>query len=772
MKSKYCITIAFGLGLLAGMASCSQPAQPGPQTRYTDYVDVFIGTGGHGHTFPGATLPHGMVQLSPDTRLFGWDACSGYYYADSSIIGFSHTHLSGTGIGDYGDILFMPVTGEKPLVMGSAEQPDLGYRSRFSHDSEQASPGYYQVLLADDSIRVELTATTGTGFHRYQYPEADTARLIIDMEPTIHGHAHPVTEITVVNDSTLSGMKYTEGWARQHAVYFYVQFSRPFTCQLYSGDTLQNGTSVKVKTAKALLTFKGALPDNEVLAKVGLSSVDTEGARRNMEQEIPHWDFDRVVGDAQSVWNKELSVIDIRTADEDARKIFYTSLYHTAIAPCIASDVDGRYRTRTRAVGQSAAYKNYTVFSLWDTFRALHPLYTLIAPEKNQQYIRSLLEKFDEGGILPKWDLASNETGTMIGYHAVSVIVDAFMKGQRNFDVEKAFRACLRSSVYDTTCITDRIHPAVLHNQLMPPAIKYKNERGFVPADTCGRSVALGLEYAYNDWQIAQMAKALGKEDMYARYRQLGQNYRNYFDPSTGLMRGKNSDGTWVSPFDPTGLGHGSDYVEGNAWQWSWFVPQDVDGLIGLMGGKEAFCAKLDTLFTMSSLLSGDKQASLDVTGLIGQYAHGNEPSHHIPYLYNYAGQPWKTQALVDSILRTHYRNDPDGLIGNEDCGQMSAWYVLNAMGIYSFCPGLPVYSIGRPLFDEVTIRLPEDRIFVIRTVNNSGKNRYIRSVKLNGKELAVPEIPHSAIASGGVLEFEMSDQPDVTLWQSSVVNP
>lgn len=749
--------------LIPGCLSCTrQPASVEPQTQYTGFVNVFIGTGGHGHTFPGATTPHGMVQLSPDTRLFGWDACSGYYYADSSIIGFSHTHLSGTGIGDYGDILFMPVAGEKPLKMGDAEHPDSGYRSRFSHAQEKAVPGYYQVMLADDTIHVELTASTSTGFHRYRYDGKQSPGLIIDMEPTIHGHAHPRTEITVLDDSTLCGMKYTEGWARRHPVYFYARFSTPFSYRLFSGDTLVTGSSVKVKTAKAYLTFNNVKPGDEVLVKVGISSVDEEGARKNMEQEIPHWEFDRVVADANDSWNKELSVIEVKTTDEEARTIFYTSLYHTAVTPYIASDVDGRYRTRSQDIAQSAAYQNYTVFSLWDTFRALHPLYTLIAPEKNQQYIRSLLAKYDESGILPKWDLASNETGTMIGYHAVSVIVDAFMKNQHNFDVEKAFRACLRSSIYDTTGIIRQMDRSILHNQMMPASIRYKNELGFIPADQCRRSVAQGLEFAYNDWLIARMAREIGKDDLSDRYMLLAGNYRNYFDPESELMRGKNSDGSWVTPFDPTGLGHSGDYVEGNAWQWSWFVPQDVEGLIALMGGKERFCARLDTLFTMSSDLTGDQRASLDVTGLIGQYAHGNEPSHHIPYLYNYGGQPWKTQALVDYILRTFYKNDPNGIIGNEDCGQMSAWYVLNALGIYSFCPGNPVYAIGRPLFDEVTVRLPENKTFVIRTHNNSKENKYIHSVKLNGKELDGLEIPHQSIVSGGLLEFEMSGEPAV----------
>ena len=753
MKNKLCmLLLASGIGLF----SCAEKDLP---KEYTDSVNVFIGTGGHGHTFPGATLPHGMVQLSPDTRLFGWDACSGYYYDDTSIMGFTHTHLSGTGIGDYGDILFMPVVGEKPLIAGTAENPDEGYRSRFSHEQESARPGYYQVLLQDDSINVELTATLRAGLHRYTYPKTSDARLIVDMEPTIHGHQHPVTQIRVVNDSTIAGMKYTVGWAKRHYVYFYAVFSNPFDYKLYSGTEYQSdSTSVTGNTAKAVMSFRNLPADGRVLAKVGISSVDEEGARLNVEAEIPNWDFEGVMKQANTAWNEALGKIDIETSDNDSRTVFYTSLYHAFIQPSLASDVDGRYRTMGHEIKQDASYTNYTVFSLWDTFRAAHPLYTIVTPEQNQAFIRSLLRKYDEGGILPKWELASNETGTMIGYHAVSVIADAMMKKQCDFDVKKALEACIRSSVYDTTGVTPMMDRQILNGKLMPVSIKYKNELGYIPCDKVGGSVSQGLEFAYNDWLIAQMMKEHNRKDLYDKYMELSRNYRNYFDPETKLMRGRLSDGSWITPFDPASVQRPSNYVEGNAWQWAWFVPQDVEGLMELIGGPKSFEAHLDTLFTTSSELTGDPNAAADVTGMIGQYAHGNEPSHHIPYLYNYAGAPRKTQALVDHILRTLYHNDPNGLSGNEDVGQMSAWYALSAMGFYSFCPGRPVYEIGRPIFDKVTIHLSNGKDFVIQAKNNSVENKYIRSMKLNGEDLAEPRFSHFDLMKGGELIFEMEN--------------
>lgn len=749
-KITYITLLSLGVGLLS--CTGSQLSR-----KPTDEVNVFIGTGGHGHTFPGATLPHGMVQLSPDTRLKGWDACAGYHYSDSSIIGFSHTHLSGTGIGDCGDILFMPVAGEVPLQAGSKENPDEGYRSRFSHENESARPGYYQVLLSDDSIHVELTSTLRAGFHRYTYPSAENAALIIDMEPTIYYNPHPVTRISVVNDSTIMGLKYTQGWAKHHYVYFYAVFSSPFHYKLYSAKGYQpDSTSVTSDITKAVLAFRNVPQNGQVMVKVGISAVDEAGAKGNVMAEIPTWNFDGAVNGADSIWNDKLRKIEIETENEEMRTIFYSSLYHTFVQPSLASDIDGRYRTMNHEINRDTSYTNYTVFSLWDTYRAAHPLYTLVSPGQNQAFIRALLRKYDESGLLPKWELASNETGTMIGYHAVSVLADAMMKGQCDFDVEKALDASIRSSLYDTTHITSWMDRSILHAKVMPLAMKYKNEQKYIPCDKEGRSVAQGLEFAYNDWLIAQMAEKLGRKDIHEKYLQLSQAYREYFDPKTKFMRGRLSNGDWAEPFDPVLVERPGNYVEGNAWQWSWFVPHDMDGLIALMGGKEAFTARLDTLFTMSSKLAGDPKHTLDVTGMIGQYAHGNEPSHHVPYLYAYAGQPRKTQVLVDYILRSLYRNDPDGLPGNEDVGQMSAWYVLSAMGFYPVCPGKPVYTLGRPLFEKVTIHLENGRKFVIGAEDNSSENKYIHSMTLNGKQLDSYELSHADLMNGGELRLKM----------------
>lgn len=724
---------------------------------YTDSVDVFIGTGGHGHTFPGATLPHGMVQLSPDTRQDGWDACGGYHYSDNTMMGFSHTHLSGTGIGDYGDILFMPIVGEKPLRMGTEKEPEDSYRSRFSHGQEQARPGYYAVLLEDDSIRAELTATLRTGWHRYTYPTGKEARLIIDMEPSVQRRRHPLTRLCALNDSVLCGMRTVEGWAPCRHIYFYAQFSSPFKARFYAdAESEAVADSVVSSHAKAALSFGQLSAGHPLLVKVGISAVDEEGARLNLEAEGCGWDFDGIARQADEAWNRELARIEVETEDEELRTIFYTSLYHTLIQPGIASDVDGRYRTMEQEIRRDTAYTNYTVFSLWDTFRAAHPLYTLVTPAQNQAFIRSLLRKYDEQGVLPKWELASNETGTMIGYHAVSVIVDALMKGQCDFDVSKALEACIRSSVYDTTGISPVMDRGVLHEKIMPEALRYKNELGFIPCDRVEKSVAQGLEFAYCDWLIARLAKHLGNEELYKHYEALAKNYRYYSDPETGLMRGRTADGGWDTPFDPRAVMRPSNYVEGNAWQWSWFVPHDVEGMIEQTGGVSAFAARLDSLFSMTSELTGNASDASDVTGMIGQYAHGNEPSHHIPYLYNYVGQPRKTQELVDRILRTQYTAAPDGLSGNEDVGQMSAWYVLSSMGFYSFCPGKPVYVLGRPLFDRVILHLENGNDFVIRAIGNSPEQKYVRSVLLNGKEITNYELRHEDIMQGGEMIFEM----------------
>ena len=731
-----------------------------PQNR-TSLVDPFIGTGGHGHTFPGATTPHGMVQLSPDTRTLGWDACGGYHYSDSSILGFSHTHLSGTGIGDLGDVLFMPVVGEPHIEPGSEDDPDSGYRSRFRHESEVAQPGYYKVHLDDYDIEAELTASTRAGFHRYTFPADSQPKLLIDLQHTIHGHANPVTEFRVINDREIEGYKRSRGWAQNHHVYFHAKFNRPFTCVLYENESAQVGNwALTNGNAQAVLQFEKS--DSDVLmAKVGISAVDYQGAKNNVESEIIDWNFDAVREAAKHAWEKQLSKITVRGGSEDAQTIFYTALYHTAISPTLFTDVDGRYRGIDQQIHLAKNAPVYTVFSLWDTFRAFHPLLTIIDPERDQDFIRSLMNHYAQGGTLPKWELAGNYTGTMIGYHAVPVIVDAYQKGIANFDAELALEACVKSA-HDLN--DEFLFPSEnVREKLNPKAKEYNDKLGFIPCDLENESVSKALEYAYNDWCIAEFADALGKAEIANEFRDRAGRYRQYYDAQSGFMRGVNQDRSWKTPFSPKFSQHRRDeYTEGNAWQWTWFVPHDVAGLVDLMGGETAFLAKLDQLFVEDSSIEGE-ESSVDISGLIGQYAHGNEPSHHITHLYNYVGQPWKTQQLVDQILSTLYFNDPNGLSGNEDCGQMSAWYVLNAMGFYSFCPGEPTYSIGRPLFDEVTIDVGKGKVFTITTTNNSPENKYIRAASLDGEKLSTPFFQHDQIMAGGRLVIEMGPQPNET---------
>lgn len=729
------------------------------ETDYTSMVDPFIGTGGHGHTFPGPVVPNGMIQPSPDTRIDGWDACSGYYYEDSSINGFSHTHVSGTGCADYGDILIMPTVGEQDYKNQDLISQSLPYASSFSHENEVAVPGYYSVFLDRYSVKAELSSTKRAAIHRYTFPQSDNSGFIVDMDYSIQRQRNMDMNIDVLSDTEICGYKTTKYWAFDQQIAFYAKFSKPFTYEIYT-DTMIVNNGKKLPQYKALLKFETA-KEEQILVKVGVSAVDVEGARKNVEAEIPEWDFEKVRTDAHNEWNKYLSKIDIKTADAKNKEIFYTALYHTAISPNLFTDVDGRYLGMDLEVHQGNVDKPvYTIFSLWDTFRALHPLLSIIDPKLNNDFITSLLLKHKEGGVFPMWDLASNYTGTMIGYHAVSLIADAYTKGNADFDLKEAYEACLRAAEYDTTGIKC---PAAVLPHLMPKAKYYKNTLGYVPCDKDNESVAKALEYAYNDYCISILAEANNDMENAEKYKDYSKAYQKYFDKSTRFMRGLDSKGKWRTPFNPRSSNHrNDDYCEGTAWQWTWFVPHDVDGLIELMGGKTQFIEKLDSLFAADSSLEGDL-VSADITGLIGQYAHGNEPSHHIIHLYNYADQPWKTQELVDSVFHSQYFNAPDGLSGNEDCGQMSAWYIMNSIGFYQVCPGKPVYSIGRPLFDEVTVNLPDNKQFIVKTVNNSRENKYIEKAVLNGVPLEKPFINHEDIKNGGVLEFTMTSQP--TKW-------
>jgi len=750
--------------LIVILTSCTQQKETKTtQKDNTKFVNPFIGTGGHGHTFPGATTPYGMVQLSPDTRTLGWDACGGYHYTDSSIIGFSHTHLSGTGISDLGDFLFMPFSGQPQLIPGTPENPDDGYRSRFRHESEIASPGYYSVILDDYKIQAELTATTRAGFHRYTYNKGDQTGVIIDLSHTIYPDRNPSHEFQIISDTEIAGYKGSGGWATEQHTWFHARFNKPFQCVFYDdGKIVTETKSAKSKKLLAVLTFD-TKDEKEVLGKIGISHVDYEGAKNNLDTEIKNWDFDATKEVARQLWTKELNQIQVNGGTDDDKTIFYTSLYHTAISPNTFSDVDGRYRGMDQEIHQANGKTIYTVFSLWDTFRGAHPLKTILDPKRDNEFIESLLTKYDQGGMLPMWELIGNYTGCMIGYHSVPVIVDAYFKGIRDFDVEKAYKAMVETSAYDTTGV---LFPSKDVQEKLVPMGKFYNETlGFIPCDLEFKSVSKALEYAYNDWCIAQMAKELGKTEDYSRFMERSKRYVQYYDKETGFMRGKNKDGKWREPFDPRHSQHKkADYTEGNAFQWSWFVPHDVEGLADLVGGKEKFIEKLDTLFSTSSDLTGEDISS-DITGLIGQYAHGNEPSHHIAHMYNFVGQSWKTQELTDKIMSELYFNNPNGLAGNEDCGQMSAWYVLNAMGFYSFCPGEPVYSIGRPVFEKVEINLPSGKIFTITAKNNNPENLYVKSVKLNGIALEKPFFTHNDVLLGGVLEFEMGPQPNKELF-------
>lgn len=746
----------FLVGCLVGLLSLNSCTDSLKMKEYADYVNPFIGTGGHGHTFPGAVVPHGMIQPSPDTRIDGWDACSGYYYTDTTINGFSHTHLSGTGCADFGDVLLMPTVGEQKYQPLGSKSQKMAYASAFSHENETAEPGYYSVFLDTYGIKAELTATKRAALHRYTFPESKDAGFVLDLDYSIQGQRNKDMEIEVISDTEIRGHKMTTYWAFDQYINFYAKFSKPFKYTMVTDSVSLDEGGKLMPRCKILLHFNTE-KDEQILVKVGVSAVDMEGAQKNVEAELPEWNFDKIRKEARQAWNNYLSKIDVTTSNTEDKVIFYTSLYHTAISPNLFTDVDGRYLGMDLKIHQGDTLKPiYTVFSLWDTFRALHPLMTIIDPDLNNDFINSLIKKHQEGGIFPMWDLASNYTGTMIGYHAASIIADAYVKGYRDFDLQEAYKACLRAAEYDTTGI--KCPPLVLPH-LMPMAKYYKNTLGYIPCDRENESVAKALEYAYDDWCISVLAEAVGDYENKSKYARFSEAYEFYFDPSTRFMRGLDSKGEWRTPFSPRSSNHrNDDYCEGTAWQWTWFVPHDIEGLIKLMGGEDAFVDKLDSLFTAESQLEGEI-VSADISGLIGQYAHGNEPSHHIIHMYNYVNRPWKTQELVDSVFHSQYANSIDGLSGNEDCGQMSAWYILNSMGFYQVCPGKPIYSIGRPLFDKASINLPDGKQFTIITKNNSRTNKYIVSVTLNGQPLNTPFFTHDDIITGGIMEITMTDK-------------
>lgn len=732
-----------------------------PKVSVTEYVDPFIGTAGSGHTFPGATLPFGMVQLSPDTRSSGWDNCSGYHSDNPTILGFSHTHLSGTGAIDYGDILVMPMSGKIQLTAGDEKSPEAGYRSNFNHNSEIAEPGYYAVTLDDDNIRAELTVTPRVGMHRYTFSSAEPAHLLFDLK---HGLGDRVIEssLEITSADEISGMRRSTGWAKDQFIFFTAKFSKPFnTYGIAINDKLNigllSGTGTNVK---GVFTFDDL--DIPLLVKVSISAVDIAGARKNLKTEIKGWDFDYVRLRALQTWEKELSVVNVKGGTLEERINFYTALYHCFIAPNIYQDVDGRYRGADFNIHTLPKDKSmYTVFSLWDTFRATHPLFTVLKPAFAEELVRTLITKAEEGKLLPVWELAANETGTMIGYHSIPVIVDAYMKGLRNFDYEATLEAMIESAMQDHLGLDT-----------------YRAE-GYIALEQENESVSKTLEYAYDDWCIAVMADDMGKRDIAENFYRRSLNYLNVFDTETGFMRGKNF-GAWVKPFDPSEVN--SIYTEANAWQYTFFVPHDISGMINLMGGDTEFVKNLDGLFSASTDLSGRHQP--DITGMIGQYAHGNEPSHNFTYLYNYAGRAFKAQNKIRQIMDDLYTSERNGLCGNEDCGQMSSWYVFSAMGFYPVTPGQDIYALGTPIFEEVSLNLEKGNTFVIKAAHASSDNKYIQSATLNNNNYSKSYIYHTDIMKGGIIEFEMgsnpniewgfdlSDRPSSSIKKQAVMNP
>lgn len=740
---------ATGLWIAGGddAAAWAQALDPGAESLLP-FVDPFIGTGGHGHTFPGATMPAGMVQLSPDSGKQGWDWCAGYQYSDTEIAGFSHTHLSGTGIGDLCDILVTP-------TLAGPDMPAT-LVSPFSHEKEKASPGYYSVDLLACDIRAELTATRRVGLHRYAFLRSAAGRqpaVVMDLGFAINGDEPVETQITIEGPTTVSGYRFSKGWAKDQRVYFVARLSTPIQTWLLGseGDYASDRRQIRATRSRGL--FRVSLrPGEPLLLKIGISPVSVEGARKNLEHEAVGWEFDAARRDAAAAWERKLQRVRIETADKARKTVFYTALYHALLAPTTFCDVDRSYRGANGQVETTAAFQNHTVFSLWDTFRALHPLMTIIQAERVNDLVQSMMAFHRESGQLPVWPLWGNETNTMIGCHAVPVIVDAILKGLTTVNRGEALEAMKAGALQDARGL----------KWLKPP-----ETRGYIPADEDVESVSKTLEYAYDDWCIARLAAKLERQADRRFFDTRAGFYRNVFDPSTGFMRGRLADGSWRTPFSPRlSQREQHDYTEGNAWQYSWSVMHDVRGLMTLMGGADAFVRKLDELFDQPSVVEG-QNAPPDISGLIGQYAHGNEPSHHIAYLYAYAGAPWKAASRVNQIATTLYTARPDGLCGNEDCGQMSAWYLFSAMGFYPVNPAEGVYVIGAPQVDKITIDLGAQRVFVVEAQGLSPANRFVTGATLNGKPLDRCWITHDDISRGGVLRFSMGAEPNRS-WASS----
>lgn len=710
----------------------------------TQYIDPYIGTGDHGHVFMGANVPFGLVQLGPTNITEGWDWTSGYHISDSTIFGFTHTHLNGTGIGDLCDIALMPVIGNVKLGKGEISDPQSGMYSLFSHRNETAKAGFYSVHLDRYNIDVALTATKRVGFHKYTFPESKDAKVIIDLKSKINWDKPVDTYLIRENDSVVSGYRFSTGWAKDQRIFFTAVFSKPMKgFSLSHGDDTIESNSLKAEGVYAQILFDTA-PKEEIYVKVALSPVSIENAKLNMKDELPGWNFDQTVKKADEAWNNELKKIKITTSDEKIKRCFYTAMYHTMIAPSEFNDTNKDYLGTDKKIYRNAPFINYTTFSLWDTYRAAHPLMTIIHPDRVNDIINTMLAIYQQQGKLPVWHLMGCETDCMVGNPAIPVVADAILKGYSGFDKELAYEAMKKSAMLDER------------------GLKYLKEYGYIPYDKEEEGLSKCMEYAIADWSLAQVAQKMGKQDDYNYFLKRSKSYSHYFDKETGFMRGLSSDGKFRTPFNPFESVHrDNDYTEGNAWQYTWLVPHDIQGLVNLFGSTDRFISKLDSLFIVEGSLG--EHASPDISGLIGQYAHGNEPSHQVLYMYPYVGQPWKTAERVRQVLSELYHDQPAGLSGNEDVGQMSAWYILSALGFYQVEPAGGKYIFGSPLIDQAVIKVKDNKEFKIIAHNNSSENKYIQSIRLNGKEYIKYYIDFKDIESGGTLEFEMGNKPSKT---------
>ena len=730
------------ISLAAWVASCGttpQQATSVADADYTQFVDPYIGSGEHGHVFVGANVPFGAIQVGPQNIHKGWDWCSGYHYSDSVIIGFSHTHLSGTGCADLGDVLLMPYTGDVRTARGEQDNIEGTASSYYKHANEQVAPGYYSLLM-DNGVKAEMTATERVGLHRISYP-AGAHRLLINLKEGNGDRAFD-TYLKKVDDFTIEGYRFSHGWSPTHKVFFVLKCDQPIeSLAVFNDDEAAGNDELTGKAVKGVVTFKGEA--EQALVKIAISSVSCANALANMETELAHWDFDAVRNEAVKKWNEQLSSIAVDTPDARAKKIFYTSMYHAFIAPTLYCDVNGEFRGHDDKIYSGNSWKNYSTFSLWDTYRTLNPLLTILKPKLVGDMVNSYLSIFDQQGKLPIWPLVGGETECMPGYSAVPVIADAYLKGIQGFDAERAYHSMVSSATYDKQ-----------------KGVTYVMERGYIPADKIHESTSIALEYAADDWGIAQVAKKMGKQADYETFLKRGKYYEQYFDKSLNYMRPRMDDGGWRTPYSPFRSVHGTgDFTEGTGWQYTFFVPQHPEGLIALMGGDANFITKLDSLF----IVEGDmgEGASADISGLIGQYAHGNEPSHHVAYLYPYAGEQWKTAEKVRYIQDVFYTDQPEGVIGNEDCGQMSAWHIMSALGFYQVNPSNGVFVFGSPLFPKATVRLENGKTFEVVAEGNSKENIYIQSATLNGQPYDKSYILYEDIMQGGTLTFVMGNTPN-----------